>query len=220
MRDNDSKSSMSRVIRCACWRMMSRKRSRAAGSLRAGPCRVSTKPSSDASGVRSSWLALATKSVRMASRRRADVRSRKNSTTPDARVAIQRLRPERADMNLEGPLAGHMLGIFDAQRLAGGQNGVDAVEDDGGAESKGQWDDRASAPAEGDGRLHWLRPPGRADRPGSRDREYGPERRRRRRGSVPHRGAIARNGPIRRFGARTALRAIPTMPAAASSTLN
>ena len=69
-------------MRCACPFMMSRNRSRALASSRAGPCRVSMKPSSEASGVRSSWLALATKSARMASSRRAEVRSRKNRTTP------------------------------------------------------------------------------------------------------------------------------------------
>ena len=43
------------------------------------------KPIRVASGVRSSWLALATKSTRIASRRRAEVRSRRNSRalTPD-----------------------------------------------------------------------------------------------------------------------------------------
>ena len=61
--------------------MMPRKRSRAGGSLRAGPSRVSMKPSSEARGVRNSWLALATKSTRIASSRRAEVRSRRNRTT-------------------------------------------------------------------------------------------------------------------------------------------
>ena len=42
-------------------------------SFRAGPCSVSMKPSSEASGVRSSWLALATKSTRISSSRRASV---------------------------------------------------------------------------------------------------------------------------------------------------
>ena len=78
MRDSDSRSSISRAMRCACSRMMPRNRSRASGSSRAGPCSVSMKPSSEASGVRSSWLALATKSARMRSMRQAEVRSRKN----------------------------------------------------------------------------------------------------------------------------------------------
>ena len=58
---------MSRAIRVACSFMMARKRSRAGASLRAGPCNVSMKPDSEASGVRSSWLALATKSDRISS---------------------------------------------------------------------------------------------------------------------------------------------------------
>jgi hypothetical protein len=46
--------------------MTGRKRSRAAASSRAGPSSVSMNPISVASGVRSSWLALATKSARRA----------------------------------------------------------------------------------------------------------------------------------------------------------
>ena len=77
IRDRDSRSSTRRDIRRTCSPMMPRKRSCAAGSLRAGPCRVSTKPSNDASGVRNSWLALATKSTRIRSMRRVSVVSRK-----------------------------------------------------------------------------------------------------------------------------------------------
>ena len=43
--------------------MMPRNFSRAASSSFAGPCSVSMKPSTEASGVRNSWLALATKSA-------------------------------------------------------------------------------------------------------------------------------------------------------------
>ena len=56
--------------------MISRKRSRACASSLAGPCSVSTKPLSEASGVRSSWLALATKSARMRASRSCSLRSR------------------------------------------------------------------------------------------------------------------------------------------------
>ena len=73
MRDSDSRSSISRAMRVACARMMPRKRSRAAASSLAGPCSVSMKPDSAASGVRSSWLALATKSTRISSTRRSGV---------------------------------------------------------------------------------------------------------------------------------------------------
>src|SRR5438128_11808926 len=45
--------------------MMARKRSRAAGCSRADPRSVSMNPDNAASGVRSSWLALATKSARI-----------------------------------------------------------------------------------------------------------------------------------------------------------
>ena len=84
IRESDSRSSTRRAIRRACSAMMARKRLRARGSSRAGPCRVSTKPSSDARGVRSSWLALATKSARIRSTRRDSVRSRKVITTAGA----------------------------------------------------------------------------------------------------------------------------------------
>ena len=76
--------------------MMARKRARAAASSRAGPCSVSTKPSSEASGVRSSWLALATKSARIRSTRRASVRSRK-VTAPGA-VLVGRARAAPRDV--------------------------------------------------------------------------------------------------------------------------
>ena len=75
MRESDSRSSIRRAMRVACACMMPRKRSRAAGSSRAGPCSVSMKPESAASGVRSSWLALATKSARISSTRRSGERS-------------------------------------------------------------------------------------------------------------------------------------------------
>ena len=85
MRDSDSRSSISRAMRQACACMMPRKRSRAAGSSRAGPCSVSMKPVSAASGVRSSWLTLATKSARISSTRRIGVRSWTVMTTTPAR---------------------------------------------------------------------------------------------------------------------------------------
>src|SRR5688500_14084906 len=62
-------SSISRAMRVACVCMMPRNRSRARASSLAGPCSVSMKPDSAASGVRSSWLALATKSARISSTR-------------------------------------------------------------------------------------------------------------------------------------------------------
>ncbi len=62
-------------MRVACPCMMARNLARAAGSSLAVPCKVSMKPSSAASGVRSSWLALATKSARISSTRRSGVRS-------------------------------------------------------------------------------------------------------------------------------------------------
>ena len=75
MRDSDSRSSISRAMRVACPCMMARNLSRAARSFLAGPCNVSMKPSSAASGVRNSWLALAMKSARISSTRRSGVRS-------------------------------------------------------------------------------------------------------------------------------------------------
>src|ERR1044072_5259551 len=52
MRESESKSSISRAMRQAWACMIPRKRSRAAGSSRAGPCRVSMNPVSAASGGR------------------------------------------------------------------------------------------------------------------------------------------------------------------------
>ena len=77
MRDKESKSSINRDIRWPCSRIIGRNFSRALGSSLAEPCRVSTKPSIEASGVRNSWLALAIKSTRILSTRRCSVKSRK-----------------------------------------------------------------------------------------------------------------------------------------------
>ena len=95
MRDSDSRSSISRAMRVACACMIDRNRVRAAGSSRAGPCRVSMKPDSAASGVRSSWLALATKSARISSTRRSGVRS--SSVTSTSRVGRLRRRTAHRD---------------------------------------------------------------------------------------------------------------------------
>ncbi len=62
-------------MRVACPCMMARNLARATGSSLAVPCKVSMKPSSAASGVRNSWLALAMKSARISSTRRSGVRS-------------------------------------------------------------------------------------------------------------------------------------------------
>src|SRR5215831_5765734 len=92
MRDSDRRSSISRAMRVACAFMMSRKRSRACASLRAEPCSVSMKPDSEASGVRSSWLALATKSARISSTRLSGVRSCRVTNTSSRRPAIASAR--------------------------------------------------------------------------------------------------------------------------------
>ncbi|MCY1235158.1 hypothetical protein D9M72_477640 [compost metagenome] len=76
-RESDRRSSTRRLMRVTCSCIMPKNFSCAFKSLRAGPWRVSMKPRSDASGVRSSWLALATKSERMRSMRRACEISRK-----------------------------------------------------------------------------------------------------------------------------------------------
>ena len=73
-------------VACAC--MMRRKRSRALASSRAEPCKVSMKPDSAASGVRSSWLALATKSARISSTRRSGVRSWNVISTRSGRARL------------------------------------------------------------------------------------------------------------------------------------
>ena len=91
-------------MRLACSCMMSRKRARASGSSRAGPCSVSMKPASEASGVRSSWLALATKSTRTRSVRRRSLRSSRVRTTnsPSGRVAEPRLANQAANQRSVG----------------------------------------------------------------------------------------------------------------------
>ena len=60
-------------MRCVWFCMICKKWSRAAASFLAGPRSVSTKPEIEASGVLSSWLALAMKSARMRSMRRASL---------------------------------------------------------------------------------------------------------------------------------------------------
>ena len=80
MRDRDIRSSTRRAMRSAWTPMMPRNRSRACSSSRAWPRRVSMKPDREASGVRSSWLALARKSARIRSLRRTSVSSRITST--------------------------------------------------------------------------------------------------------------------------------------------
>jgi len=67
-------------MRCACSAMMPRKRAWAGGSSAAGPRSVSMKPIRLVSGVRSSWLALATKSARIRSTIRSRVRSESTRT--------------------------------------------------------------------------------------------------------------------------------------------
>ena len=87
MRDSDSRSSTSRVMRPACSRMMPRKRSRASASSRAGPSSVSIKPTRVASGVFSSCPALAMKSARICS---AALQRRHVVQRQDRRRAVER----------------------------------------------------------------------------------------------------------------------------------
>ena len=68
---------------------------RPAGSLRAGPSSVSMKPVSEASGVRSSWLALATKSARMRAIARRSETSSKVTRMKPPRLAGRRERAQR-----------------------------------------------------------------------------------------------------------------------------
>ncbi len=82
IRDSDIRSSTSRAMREACPCMIARNLSRASASSRAGPRNVSMKPIKVASGVRSSWLALAMKSARICSARFNSVMScRVNTAT-------------------------------------------------------------------------------------------------------------------------------------------
>ncbi len=81
IRDRLSRSSIRRFMRAPCSAMICRKRACAGGSSAAGPRRVSMKPIRLASGVRSSWLALATKSARIRSSARSRVRSDSTAAT-------------------------------------------------------------------------------------------------------------------------------------------
>ena len=105
-------------MREACVFMMARKRPRACASSRAVPCSVSMKPESAASGVRSSWLALATKSARISSTRCSGVRSWNTSRI----VATRQRVAERADMRHEPAVDRHALGELDAARAAAGRD--------------------------------------------------------------------------------------------------
>ena len=76
--------------------MIARNRSRASASSRAGPRKVSIKPASVASGVRSSWLALAMKSARICSARFNSVTSCKLSTATAPSAEGWSMRAKRA----------------------------------------------------------------------------------------------------------------------------
>ena len=96
MRESDRRSSTRRAIRVACPPMIARNRSRASASSRAGPRKVSIKPAKVASGVRSSWLALAMKSARICSARFNSVTSCKLSTTTAPSAEGWSMRAKRA----------------------------------------------------------------------------------------------------------------------------
>src|SRR5690606_20810859 len=80
IRGSDKRSSISRAIRRVCECMICKNWSCAFASFLAGPRSVSIKPEIEASGVRNSWLALAIKSARMRSIRRASLWSRNSMT--------------------------------------------------------------------------------------------------------------------------------------------
>ena len=90
--------------------MMSRKRSRACASSRAWPRSVSMKPETAASGVRNSWLALATKSARICSARLIAVRSCSSSDRQ------RRLAPRARDIGLVVALHRHRQRELDRRR--------------------------------------------------------------------------------------------------------
>ena len=125
MRDSDSRSSIRRRMRSACWRMRPRNRVRAASSLRAAPCMVSMKPDSEASGVRSSWLALATKSARMRSICCSRVRSRNTR---------QRGTAQRRHMDIEAAGQRHAHLELHAMRLGPADGGIHRLQQGGRAD--------------------------------------------------------------------------------------
>ena len=87
------------------------------GSSRAGPCSVSMKPDSAASGVRSSWLALATKSARISSTRRSGVRSwNVISTRPRRRLRRRAAQRDRRHDRLVPAVERHALEELDPLR--------------------------------------------------------------------------------------------------------
>ena len=119
---------MSRAMRRPCSRMMARNRSRALASSRAEPCSVSMKPSSEASGVRNSWLALAMKSTRMRSTRlQLGQIAQREQRRHDFSVG----RGERRDAHVEQPLDRHPFAPLHPFGLAARHHPPAGVEDIG-----------------------------------------------------------------------------------------
>ena len=211
IRDSDSRSSISRAMRQACACMMPRKRSRAAGSSRAGPCSVSMKPVSAASGVRSSWLTLATKSARISSTRRIGVRSCTVMTTMPARPGRRRqARPARRTPRRSAATAAATensmrcaLPVRMAARIASTSSGMrSAIEAGSPRRSAGAI--AAASRVEGDarGRPDPARRPDRACPKRRRRAGRCPARRgrdRRRRGPQARRAASSSRAPSRRL---------------------
>ena len=110
-------------MRSAWLAISRRKRSRATASSRAGPCSVSTKARSEASGVRSSWLALAMKSARICTSLSCSVRSRKvtSSCGEDGAVDL----PSRDTVADDAPLHRHALDQLHVDALLRGERAID-----------------------------------------------------------------------------------------------
>ena len=156
MRESDSRSSISRAMRVACACMIGRKRSRAAVSSRAEPCRVSMKPDSAASGVRSSWLALATKSARISSTRRSGVRSWNAISTRPRRPAPPSRWHERDRRHdrLVPAVDRHALEELDPLRSAAGDRAADRSPGPRERAAPARPARRAAAPARSRWRAH------------------------------------------------------------------
>ena len=134
------------------------------------------KPSNVASGVRSSWLALATKSARSRSARMTLVTSCSSRSTAGSTVGLWRrqLGAQRQDMGIEAALHRHRNGELDVSAGRPVQHAVDRFEQLRLADDAGQIAPGADIAVTAPRPRHWpgagasARPPAagdRADRP-------------------------------------------------------
>ena len=169
---SDMRSATSRLIRPASRSITARKRSRAAGSSRAAPLSVSMKPIRAVSGVRSSWLTLATKSRRLRIASSSGVTSSKVTATPPGIPPPER-RGRHPPRGLAPGLRG---GVAHAARPLPAERGLDRAHERGLAQHRHVVPARQTRPEQRFGRrVDGRQPPGgihqhHGDRHGGDDR--------------------------------------------------